>query len=462
MAKKMVLALVLLMGLSLACALADLAAPENPQLLLAVDMTPTGDVIAPLLGVGGGPLPASRSPEYPALTAQYHDIGVTMIRTHDMGGPLDMATIYPDQNADPHDPASYDFAASDELFAAIVDNGFEPYLRLGDSMGTAPDMPKLEHRAPTNPDNWGLAAVEVVRHYDEMSRQAGVPLRYVEIWNEPNYEVFWDASPREFYELFAKTAIAIKAEFPHLMVGGPGLASSGGSITSQGEQYTQRFLEFLRHEKTPLDFFSWHVYSSDATTYTQLANFYREQLEAYGYADAEIHITEWNTAMKGEDETDAVRNTARGASLMSAAWIALQQGGVDVSTFYRGNESGQHGNMGLFAVDGTPKPMALAFSLWAKMAAHPQQLPYTLTGSPDPHPVWALAGQNEEGEIAVLIVNASDTPTSWKVLFSQGEAAQEATLYQVSDEDAALQVYTLNETAAEIGAYTVQLLIVTP
>jgi hypothetical protein len=195
----------------------------------------------------------------------------------------------------------------------------------------------------------------------------------------------------------------------------------------------------------------------------QLADFYREQLDAYGYAEAESHITEWNTAMRGDDESDAVRNTARGAALNTASWIGLQERGVDVSTYYRGNESGRHGNMGLFYADGTPKPMAWAFSLWARMAAHPLRLSYTLTGSPDPHPVWALAGQDESGEIAVLIVNASDTSTSWKVMLDFQEATESVTLYQVSGDDgAALQVYTLDEAAAEIGAYTVQLLVVAP
>ena len=437
------------------------SAPAQADILLTVDAAPSGETIRPLLGVGGGPLPADRRSNNPVLTEQYHAIGVTMIRTHDLGGPLDMATMYPDQNADPHDPASYDFEASDQVFAAIVEGGFEPYLRLGDSMGTAPGMPTLESRAPTNPDNWVQAAVEVVRHYDELSRQAGVPLRYVEIWNEPNFKQFWDATPREFYDLFAKTAAALKAEFPHLMIGGPGLASSGGSLTPEGEQYTQRFLDYLQQHNTPLDFFSWHVYSSDAAIYVQLATYYRQQLDAHGYTETESHITEWNTAMQGEDETDAVRNTARGAALMTAAWIGLQEGGVAVSTFYRGNESGQHGNMGLFYADGRAKPMALAFSLWAEMAAHPQRLAVTPTGSDDPNRLWVLAGQDERGEVALLIANPTDTPTSWEALFAGRDLVEGATLYQVSDASDEVQVSTLETPAAEIGAYTVQLLIAT-
>ncbi|HFD39453.1 MAG TPA: hypothetical protein ENJ31_06345 [Anaerolineae bacterium] len=418
--------------------------------LLTVDAAPSGETIRPLLGVDGGPLPANWQSDNPALTEQYHEIGVTMVRTHDLGGPLDMAVMYPDQNADPQDPASYDFETSDRLFAAILDGGFEPYLRLGDSW----TVRGQEQRAPTNPDHWVQAAVEVVRHYDEMSRQAGVPLRYVEIWNEPNFKQFWDASPREFYDLFAQTAAALKTEFPHLLVGGPGLASSGGSLTPQGEQYTQRFLDYLQQHDTPLDFLSWHVYSSDAAIYLQLAAFYRQQLDDHGYTQAESHITEWNTAMQGEDETDAVRNTARGAALMSAAWIALQEGGVDVSTFYRGNESEQ-GNMGLFYTNGRAKPMAGAFSLWARMAAHPQRL----NVSHGDDGLWVLAGQDDGGEVALLIVNPTETPTSWQAEFAHRDLVQGATLYQVSDAAEGVQTFSLETPAAEIGAYTVQLLI---
>jgi len=435
---------------------AFLVVPEGSRVIIRIG-GPDGGAIRPLLGVGGGPLPPRWCGDCPDLAEDYHAIGVTMIRTHDMGGPLDMYVMYPDQNADPHDPASYDFAASDRAFAAIVDNGFEPYLRLGDSMGSAPGFPPLERRAPTDPENWTEAAVEVVRHYDEISREAGVALRYVEIWNEPNFKEFWDASPREFYELFADTASALKAEFPHLMIGGPGLASSGGALTPEVEEYTERFLDYLQQHGTPLDFLSWHVYSSDADVYAELASFYREQLVSHGYAEAESHITEWNTAMRGEDETDAVRNTSRGASLMSAAWIALQGSNVSVSTFYRGDENRQNGNMGLFYPDGRIKPIALAFSLWAEIAAHPERLAVTVEGEG----LTALAGADEGGEIAVLIVNPTGEPISWKVEFNPSNpTAGVAKLYQVSNASEELETFSLESPTAEIGAYTVQLLVI--
>ena len=70
---------------------ASLAAPEYVEMILQVDAAPNGESIHSLLGVGGGPLPANRGSDSLTLTEQYHAIGVTMIRTHDLGGPLDMA-----------------------------------------------------------------------------------------------------------------------------------------------------------------------------------------------------------------------------------------------------------------------------------------------------------------------------------------------------------------------------------
>ncbi len=431
------------------------ATPTLPAstVLFTVISVPSGETIRPLLGINGGPLPVGE-PGNADLTTQYQNIGVTMIRTHDMGGPLDMATIYPDQEADPHDPSSYNFAGSDAAFDAILAGGFEPYLRLGDSWRV-----RRERRAPTNPENWVQAAVEVVRHYHRRAAEAGIPLRYVEIWNEPNFKQFWDASPTEFYDLFVRTAQALKAEFPDLKVGGPGL-SPAGALSPQGQQYTRDFLAYLRDRDAPLDFLSWHIYSNDPEVYGEAARFYRRQLDAYGYTEAESHITEWNTAPDtpgGLTDDVSLRAGDKGASILSAIWIVLQTEGVDVSTIYRGPDPDPDvpAFYGIFYSDGRPKLPALAFSLWAQMAAHPRRLAVTGGGGG----LWVLAGQDERSEVALLIVNPTDTPVAWQVDFAGREPIRGATLYQVGDEGEEVQTFALETPAAEIGAYTVQLLV---
>jgi DNA/RNA-binding domain of Phe-tRNA-synthetase-like protein len=58
----------------------------------------TGRTIRPLLGVNVGPIPAGNDPNNANLTNAYRHIGVTLIRTHDFYGPLDMAKMYPSIN----------------------------------------------------------------------------------------------------------------------------------------------------------------------------------------------------------------------------------------------------------------------------------------------------------------------------------------------------------------------------
>lgn len=71
-----------------------------------------------------------------------------------------MSQIYPDINASPEDPSSYNFSASDEVFRKIIQAGCMVYLRVGDSYKNVRIPGNSEERS-----NLVRAAVEVVRHY---------------------------------------------------------------------------------------------------------------------------------------------------------------------------------------------------------------------------------------------------------------------------------------------------------
>ncbi len=60
-----------------------------------------------------------------------------------------------------------------------------------------------------------------------------------------------------------------------------------------------RQLAYLQSHGVPLDFFSWHLYSNKPEDYRDAARFYRQQLDAHGYTEAESHITEWNFIFRG-------------------------------------------------------------------------------------------------------------------------------------------------------------------
>lgn len=135
-------------------------------------------------------------------------------------GALDMAVIYPDQSVSSDRPGALRFEISDRAMRAILDGGFEPYLRIGDSWHVPNAGPSSKRREPTNRANWVRAAVEVVKHYHAI---AGSKLRYVEVWNEPDHRQFWDGRIEEFFPLFDESVRTIKAAAPELKVGGPAL-----------------------------------------------------------------------------------------------------------------------------------------------------------------------------------------------------------------------------------------------
>jgi len=100
------------------------------------------------------------------------------------------------------------------------------------------------------------------------------------------------------------------------------------------------------------------------------------------------------------------------------------------------------------------KRIALAFSLWAKLAAHPQRLAVSSTPGTA---LWMLAGQNDVGKVALLIANPTDAPVRYAVTGVEGG---QLTLLQVSDDSDQVQSPAVDGKALEIGGQTVQLVII--
>jgi len=414
------------------------------------------EAIRPLLGVNVGPAPAGEDADNADLTQAYHQIGVTLVRTHDFYGPLDMAVMYPDRMHEPTSPQSYDFRASDAMWRVIVEGGFEPYFRLGDSWNNARPPANAQERA-----NWVRAAVEVIRHYREGQWDGfTTPFRYVEIWNEPDNQQFWPRphNPQEYFQLYVETAQALKQAFPDLQVGGPGITPMG-FLTPQGQAWVHGFLEYVKQHNAPLDFFSWHLYSNDPAEWVNAACFYRGELDAVGLQTTTMHVTEWNTDIRqtgdASAEAMALRTGGKGAAILTAAWIAMQDNGIAEATFYRGTDPAMDAPTfyGMFYANGTPKRIALAFSLWAQLAAHPQRL--QLSAEPATA-LWIIASQNDAGEIALLVANPTHSPVQFVV---NGVEGRRITLLQVSDGSDQVQTLNVNGNRLEIGGETVQLII---
>ncbi|MBL0088599.1 MAG: hypothetical protein IPP44_18820 [Ideonella sp.] len=429
--------------------------------------TRSGVLVQPLLGVNIGPSPQGEAGNTD-VTAAYQERGVTLVRTHDYYGPLDMATLYPERSKDPSSQASFNFSgvqdstyqrSSDSVYAAILAGGFEPYFRLGDSWNnvTPPSTTQLA--------NWVQAAVQVLRHYREGQWNGyRSSFRFVEIWNEPDNEQFWPSgrTTDEFNQLYEQTAKALRSAFPTLKIGGPGWAPSG-CLAAAGQAKVRSLLDQVKAKSLPMDFLSYHVYGTDAATYLSCAKFYRTELDSRGLNAVELHITEWNTPnASAGSATSALRYNAQGAAYMTAAWMQLQLGGVSQSTFYRGTDPAPNAQefYGLFNGDGRPKKVADAFSLWRDFTAYR----FALQTSGGPSGVTLMAAEDAGGARALLVANPQSTAATITPSFSDGRtlADYRGSVSTVSDSASGLATTALSGTRLSVPAKSSVLLRLTP
>lgn len=415
------------------------------QLTLGND---TSSTIKPLLGVNAGPQPQGESTF--DLTSVYKTAGVTMIRVHDYPSAFEMSTMYPNQSADPAKDSSYNWTTSDTAFQKIIDGGFEPYIRIGDSASSPKPV--------TNTPNWAAAAVVVIRRYSDSARWGRNAIRFVEIYNEPDNPTFWNAGGPAFQQLYITTSKAIKAAFPAIKVGGCGFTQTSFQFQGGGG-FVRSFLAAANAAGAPLDFLSWHTYSNNPADYVTGAQYFRGLAVQYGYPNAESILSEWNTDFEGPSGADAnLRTGARGSSILTADWINLQSTDVVYAHLYRGPDSSPNLTTfyGMWYTDGRPKPAALALTLFSQVARYSTKTDVT-SSSAD---LSVLAAKNSAGERVVLIANNTASASSWKISGNTGQN----TIYklqEISGSAASITSATLSSLASAIPAYGVQMVTLT-
>jgi hypothetical protein len=393
------------MALTLAAAAAVATPPEPVQ----VDAAKVTGTIRSLQGVNLGPL--HTQPGLPDLMAQYRDLRIDTIRAHDFFGPTDSdahpkdrgaaLAIFPDWNADPGQKESYHFVPSDRMVKAIIDCGAKVYFRLGRSFAADPTP-------PPDFDKFAEVAKHIAMHYN--AGWAGGfhnGIQYWEVWNEPNVQrdwvpnkglyPFWSGTREQYFELYEKTARALKAFDPKLKVGGPGLAE-GARVSP----WREGFVEYCAERKVPLDFLSWHHYHSDSSDpwdMVRIGQDVRRLLDAHGLRGTESHVNEWNLNLSKSKTGPQHQASMESAAFTACALIYLQGAPVDLSHYYTGNA----GNMGSFETNGGYRKKAYALKATGAMLDTRQRL--AVTGS-DTMGFAVLAGRAQDKKtVQVLISN---------------------------------------------------------
>jgi xylan 1,4-beta-xylosidase len=353
---------------------------------LQVDFAKTIGTIRPLHGINKGPLTAGGMVD---LTARHRELAPPFTRLHDCHWPVpdvvDVHVVFPNFTADASKPENYDFAMTDGYTAAVRATGAEVVYRLGESIEHT-TIQRFVH-PPRDVEQWAKICVGIVRHYNEgWARGTNAAIRYWEIWNEPeNRPVMWTGTDEDFLKLYSAASRALKQHDTALKIGGPAFGYTGEFVKGEfrASSFVSNFLARCQSQSLPLDFFSWHCYTSDPHELVRRSRAIRALLDSFGFRKTESHLNEWNYLLnnswtpltrkaKAEDRQRAYDeiSSAAGAAFIASSLIQLQDAPVDMCNFYHADV----GAFGLFTEQGVPTKNFYALRAFRELLRTPQRV----------------------------------------------------------------------------------------
>ena len=139
---------------------------QADDVILRADFSVHTGAIRPLHGINKGPLAPGGIFD---VIQEQKDLGIPFTRLHDCGWPnpyvVDHHAVFPNPNADPALPESYDFRLTDEYIAAVRKTGAEPIYRLGESIEHT--SVKRQVHPPADMEKWAAVCLGIIRHYNE-------------------------------------------------------------------------------------------------------------------------------------------------------------------------------------------------------------------------------------------------------------------------------------------------------
>ncbi|PWL82170.1 MAG: hypothetical protein DBY18_00980 [Clostridia bacterium] len=424
---------------------------------ITVDFSKQKGKIKPVNGVGQPPI------LYGVDDEMFHyltEARIPFSRLHDTGGFLggnrfvDVPNLFRDFDADPDDPAAYDFAFTDVLITSLIKHGVEPFFRLGVSIENDIAIRAYRIDPPKDFHKWAVICEHIIRHYTEgWADGFRYNIRYWEIWNEPdNWEEIelnqeWHATKEVFYEFYGVASIYLKEKFPHLMIGGYGscgfcsLDGEGTKLANSSPRYAyfveffDGFIDYIKAHNCPLDFFSWHSYTTPSRTMGH-ARYARRRLDEAGYTHTESTCNEWNYRAD-------LRGTIQHAAFTTGMLLGFQDVPLDSAMFYDAR-CGVSTYSGLFnPLTLKPFPAYYGFIAFGELYTRGTQVESTC----DTENVFAVAATGEAGSCLVIAnITDKDTPLDLSL------GGKKVTVCKCID---ATHTYTDCALPETLGAYTV-------
>lgn len=339
--------------------------------------------------IGTGHMSLALQQEYlDQLALVQKEIGFCYIRGHGLFCD-DMAIYQEYTDGNGQRRVEYNFTRLDRVMDSYRRLGLKPFLELGfmpEKLASGTQTVFYYRGNVTKPRDaaaWCALVTATLAHLMARYGAEEVTTWPVEVWNEPNLEIFWEHADQAAYlNLFAVTYRAVKALDARFCVGGPAVCDIGCN------EWVQAFLEFCRHENLRPDFISRHHYTAQAPVYQ--GHYGYVKLHDTDWAEKDLHatrilidtfaefrglplyLTEFNTSYIPRCPLhDTNKNAAFLAQMLS--WLGDDCASYSYWTF--GDvfeEEGEpftpfHGGFGLVANGGIPKPTFWTFAFYRRL-----------------------------------------------------------------------------------------------
>ncbi len=281
----------------------------------------------------------------------------------------------------------FDFTRIDQLYDAMLARRIKPFVELGFTpLALKTSDLKIFYWAGNTshpePTGWVALIDAFTRHLLQRYGAAEVRTWYFEVWNEPNLDGFWEkADQKAYFDLYTRTAKAIKAVDAQLRVGGPSTA---------GAAWVPEFLAHAQATDTPVDFVTTHTYGVDhgyldeygvedrmlSTSPDAIVGDVRrvrKEIDASHRPGLPLFFTEWSTSY---NPRDLVHD-----SYMSAAYVLTKlkqtQGLAQHMSYWVYSDLFEepgppdapfHGGFGLMTREGLRKPVWFTYKYLAALA----------------------------------------------------------------------------------------------
>ena len=316
---------------------------------ITADFTKITGGIKPMHGVGQPPITGLTNEVFHYLK----EAGIPYSRLHDVGGMfgggcfVDIPNLFPDFDADEKNPENYAFEFTDKIIEGLMENGCEPFFRLGITIENYVNVRAYRVDPPKDFHKWARICEQVIRHYNEgWANGYNYNIEYWEIWNEPEGKPMWNGTFEEYCRLYEDSSKHLKECFgDKIKVGGyascgfyaidkdPEITGIGLDPTNSNEKYIKNFFTFLEYitseeHKSPIDFFSWHSYGAVHRIIKQ-AEYCHKFLVKYGLSGIEEILNEWNPCHTMENKC-----TGWAAAQNLAVLLAMQKSTLTMMNYY--------------------------------------------------------------------------------------------------------------------------------